>query len=177
MRVPCCMPRFSVSNGAIDQVTYVPSSKRQIEEKGIELGEGIDTNEAIAEHARMIKKIQYTGKMDKEVVTLCDALNSIDPSIRTVESCFGHGKAPLRIWFRCTNLRKLPDLLYWFDGCHSGRYGWTITVRTDCGKSFPTFLIESPNRGDDARRDADFLARLIIQEEIEPKKKNKIRRK
>ena len=115
--------------------------------------------------------------MDKEVVPLCDALNSIDPSIRTLESCFGHGKEPLRIWFRCTNLRKLPDLLYWFDGCHSGRYGWIITVRTDCGKSFPTFLIESPNRGDNARRDADFLARLIIKEEIEPRKKNKIRRK
>jgi len=44
MRVPCCTPRFYRIDEAIDHVTYVLSLKRQIEEKGIELGEGIDTN-------------------------------------------------------------------------------------------------------------------------------------
>ena len=102
--------------------------------------------------------------MDKEVVALCEAINSVDKTIYTIESCYGHGEKPIHIWFKATNLEKLPKLLYWFDGCHSGEYGWVVSVKTDCGMSFPTFLIESPSRGKKAHKASLHIARCILAE-------------
>jgi len=103
----------------------------------------------------------YDDSMDKEVINLCDAINSVDKSIRTIESCAGHGKQSLRIWFKATNLKKLPQLLYWFDGCHTGEYGWVVSVHTDCSASYPTFLIDSRSEGKEAYESADHIARCI----------------
>ena len=58
------------------------------------------------------------------------------------KSCCGHGKNSFRIWFKVKGLKYLPPLLYWFDGCHSGLYGWTVRVRTDCAMSPVHFCAE-----------------------------------
>ena len=104
--------------------------------------------------------------IDPEVVYLCDAMN-LCPGIHTIESCCGHGKAPYRIWFTILSLgniaEKLPDLLYWFDGCHSGCYGWCCKVTTDCAKSPVTFLIEGPV-GEQAYRESIRIAVLIRED-------------
>ena len=102
--------------------------------------------------------------MDKEVVELCDAINVVDSSIETVESCCGHGKEHFRIWVCATHLEALPELLYWFDGCHSGEHGWTVSIYTDCGMSFPTLLIESPTKGKEAYESAGKIAKIITDE-------------
>jgi len=49
--------------------------------------------------------VQYNGNMDLEVVYLCDALNAL-PSIRTTESCCGHGHSEFRIYFRVGKSKK-----------------------------------------------------------------------
>lgn len=100
--------------------------------------------------------------IDKECVELCQAMNLI-PGIRTVESCCGHGERPYHIWFRPRHLSNLPRLLYYFDECHCGYYGWRARVYTDCAMSPVVFLIEGPV-GEEAYQQSKEIARLLRQE-------------
>jgi len=97
--------------------------------------------------------------IDKECVVLCEAMNKLS-GIRTSESCCGHYKTPFHIWFNADSLEVLPPLLYWFDGCHCGYYGWSIRVRTDCGMCPAFFYVEGPI-GTQAYMEAEEIARLI----------------
>jgi hypothetical protein len=100
--------------------------------------------------------------LDPECYDLCVALNKI-PSIRTTESCCGHGEHAYVIFFQSRTMKSLIPLLYWIDGCHSGRYGWQVIVSTDCGCSGPFFRLEGP-KGEQAYDDAKHIAGLIRQE-------------
>lgn len=102
-------------------------------------------------------------KIDKECRILCEALNKIK-GINTIESCCGHGKKEYNIWFRADNLDCLPDLLYWFDSCHCGYYGWTVIARTDCGKN-PTYFNITRKIGKEAYEESKEIARLIIEDQ------------
>lgn len=81
--------------------------------------------------------------MDKEVIPLCDALNKLH-GISTVESCCGHGKHPFRIFFIAETLDNLPPVAYFLDSWHSGQYGWSLIVTTDCSMRPVSFMIEGP---------------------------------
>ena len=83
--------------------------------------------------------------MDPECIDLCKAMN-LYPGIQTEESCCGHGKddGEYHIWFRAINFEALPNLLYWFMGCHTGFYHWYCKVRTDCAASPAFFCIVGP---------------------------------
>ena len=81
--------------------------------------------------------------LDPEVLSLCRAMNAF-PGICTVDSCCGHGREPFRIWFKAESLEALPDLLFLFDGCHTGLYGWRVIAVTDCGAGPVTFFAEGP---------------------------------
>jgi hypothetical protein len=81
--------------------------------------------------------------LDPECLHLCAAMNAL-PGVFTVESCCGHGRRPYWIFFRVRRLTALPRVLYWFDGCHSGVYGWRVDVHTDCAMSPVTFCAEGP---------------------------------
>ncbi len=87
--------------------------------------------------------MEYDGKMDAEVVALCDAMNRFD-GIQTSESCCGHGERPFHIWFVATEIDVLPPLLYYFATCHSGVPGWSVQAETDCGMSPVHFMVEGP---------------------------------
>ncbi len=108
--------------------------------------------------------IESITDIDKECVALCDAINLYAPAIRTVESCCGHGEKEYSIWMHVEpeGLPKLPELLYWFDDCHSGRIGWRCEVYTDCGMSPVVFNIEGPT-GEQAYDDAEHIAGLISE--------------
>ncbi len=99
----------------------------------------------------------YDGKMDAECVALCDAINRF-PGIQTTESCCGHAKRTFDIWFTVRSLDDLPALLYWFNGCHSGIYGWHVVIRTDCAQSPVSFCAESEAMGQDAYDGAAVIA-------------------
>ena len=81
--------------------------------------------------------------LDPEVGALCEAMN-LFPGIFTVSSCCGHTESPFRIWFMAQSLAALPRLLYWFDACHTGQHGWSVTASTDCAASLLTFMAEGP---------------------------------
>lgn len=63
--------------------------------------------------------INYDGKMDKEVIDICNALNSLS-GVKTLESCSGHGKDCVSIFFRVTDIVGL----FFLARCIDGRY-WT----------------------------------------------------
>ena len=107
--------------------------------------------------------MKYPSDIDKECVHICDAMNQV-PGIETIESCCGHGERPFHIWFRAENLGCLPDLLYFFDGCHSGCYHWRICAATDCGRSPAKFLVEGPI-GAQAYEEAVVIADYIIADQ------------
>ena len=98
--------------------------------------------------------------IDKECVALCRAINRF-PGIATTESCCGHGKESFKIWFSVENICRLPMLLYWLNGCHTGVYGWRVCVTTDCGMSPPHFCVESEGQGNKAYADADTIAKRM----------------
>jgi hypothetical protein len=100
----------------------------------------------------------YDGLMDAECVALCDALNHLD-GIRTTESCCGHGERPYWICFVADSLEALPQLLYWFDQCHTFP-GWCVVAQTDCAMSPATFRIEGPSGGSGYDQ-AEKIAALI----------------
>jgi len=108
--------------------------------------------------------MKYDGNMDKESIKLCDAMNLM-PGISTFESCCGHGEKPYHIAFMARSLKVLPDLLYWFDGCHTAEYGWLIEVGTDCGKSPVHFVVVGPI-GQEAYEASYKIADYIINEGI-----------
>ena len=98
--------------------------------------------------------------MDPECLKLCQAINKISGLI-TVESCCGHDQRPFQIYFKVWDLTQLPHLLYWADSCHNtGFSGWRVTVYTDCGKGFPTFILEGPS-GQEGYSQADKIAELL----------------
>ena len=56
--------------------------------------------------------------MDKECISLCNAINSVE-GLRTTESCCGHEKDTFRIYFQLSDLSgayRMRHLLYWLDG-------------------------------------------------------------
>jgi hypothetical protein len=97
--------------------------------------------------------------MDAEVIEICKAMNLFE-GIHTVESCCGHGDHPFRIWFKAQDIEHLPPLLWCFDGCHSGHYGWQVIVKTDCVMQPATFMVEGPV-GQAAYDQAGVIAELL----------------
>lgn len=98
--------------------------------------------------------------IDKPCIFLCEAMNRFE-GIETTESCCGHGEKPYRIWFNAKDLDALPPLLYYFDGCHSGSYGWRVIARTDCSMAPANFMVEGPI-GEKAYQESEKIAKLMI---------------
>jgi hypothetical protein len=98
--------------------------------------------------------------LDPEVRVLCEAVNEL-PGVATVESCCGHGTQPFRIWLHVKNPDDLLPLLWAMDRCHSGQYGWTVRVYTDCAASLVTWMLEGPAG---AYRAADVIAGVLRDE-------------
>lgn len=109
--------------------------------------------------------------IDKEVIELCDAMNRFK-GVTTFESCCGHGDYPFRVWFVVDSLESLPPLLYFFDGCHSGIYGWTVKVTTDCAMSPVHFCACSKLMGEGAYYESTEIARYLNQYIDELEKEN-----
>ena len=97
--------------------------------------------------------------LDPEVLSLCMAMNAF-PGITTTSSCCGHGREPFGIYFQPESLDDLPALLYWFDGCHTGQYGWRVRVFTDCAADHATFEVEGPAGGYES---ADVIAKCMLE--------------
>ena len=101
--------------------------------------------------------MNYDNKMDEECIRLCDAMNTL-PGIHTNESCCGHKEKPFKIWFEAESLKDLSPLLYYFNPCHSGFDGWSITAHiADYGMP-PHFCLRGPVG---AYEEGEAIARLL----------------
>ncbi len=109
------------------------------------------------------KKHKYNGKIDKEVVGLCDAMNSL-PGIYTSSSCCGHGSESFSIWF---NVGDVKEGVFFLVRCVDNRYWkygylWKIELVVGDnfdGKNLPIVyrLHSGPIRGYDAYVQANDL--------------------
>src|SRR5437867_4299076 len=112
---------------------------------------------------------EYDGKMDKEIIPLCDAINTL-PGLETVQSCYGHEKFPMRIFFAFKgksmnrSLESLGMLHYsirHYDNkdCHLKR--WRIEAQSDCAAMPAYFMIESITTGIEAYKDSLKIAKML----------------
>ena len=86
------------------------------------------------------KENKYDGKMDKECIPLCDALNSL-PDVETTESCCGHCKDRFRIFFKCKNPYSLSVIARVFNRRYSGtKLQWIIEVETHDNGGYDYFV-------------------------------------
>lgn len=58
--------------------------------------------------------MEYDERMDKEVLPLCNAINKLK-GLETFESCCGHGKDNILIWFMSKDVESLTPLVYFLD--------------------------------------------------------------
>lgn len=82
---------------------------------------------------KLISNIEYDGRMDPEVIELCNSINAL-PSLRTTSSCCGHGSAPFMIWIECDG--KTLDGLFFLTRCVDRRYfehGWDWQIELEVG--------------------------------------------
>lgn len=98
-------------------------------------------------------------EIDKELVRLVKVMNRF-PGIKTTECCSGHGKQKSAIWFVPESIKALPNLLYWFDACHSG-CDWPVCIYTDCSADHVTWIVEARVIGEEAYQEANKIAQCM----------------
>lgn len=105
---------------------------------------------------------RYDVNMDPGTLRLCNAINKFK-GIATYSSCCGHEKDIFSIEFCITGNCSidLPALLFFFDGCHSGVYDWTVQAYTDCAAENAGFAINSKSKGKKAYEEADKIAGIM----------------
>ena len=82
----------------------------------------------------------YDGRMDKECIPLCDALNSL-PGVETTSSCCGHCKNDFMIFFNCNDSYSLAVIARAFNRRYSGTFlEWKIEVETHDNGRYDYFM-------------------------------------
>jgi hypothetical protein len=83
----------------------------------------------------LYSKVEYEGKMDGEVLPLCNALNAL-PFIKTVNSCCGHGSGPLRIFFTVGERKEGLFFLTRCVDCRYWKYGYLWKLELSAGDAW-----------------------------------------
>ena len=99
----------------------------------------------------------YSAGVDSDIVDLVIQMNRFE-GIQTLDSCSGHGKDGVWIFFHTKSLEDLPPLLYYIDSCHCGVAGWQVIVYTDCSMCPATFWLKSTSVGQEAYDEAKIIA-------------------
>ena len=103
---------------------------------------------------------KYDGKMDKECIPLCDALNSL-PDVETTESCCGHCKDRFNIFFNCEDTYSLSVIAISFDRRYSGTYlEWRIELITNDNGSY-SYFVHSVEKYDNFQIMNEDISQLI----------------
>jgi len=94
--------------------------------------------------------------VDGEVVSLCEALNSLE-GIETISSCCGHGYAPFRVYFVAKSLDDLRPILAAIDESEI----WTLRVSMATGNMKIYFALDGQKGSYDA---ANVLAKALKED-------------
>jgi len=115
----------------------------------------------------LFKKQTYDEYMDSEIIELCDAMNCLW-GIRTIDSCSGHGKNPLTIFFEVRD----PVGIFFLTRCVDKRYfkyggSWSITLsvgdqKGEDGYLPTTYLLQNTTCGKQACKEANALIANIV---------------
>lgn len=87
------------------------------------------------------KNITFPEDMDKECIELCELLNTL-PTVKTFESCCGHGKHPYWIFFRCDSIPALTRLGRCVN-CNYSDGNWEILVDSTDSSPYGNFWLRS----------------------------------
>lgn len=101
----------------------------------------------------------YDERMDKECISLCDAINAI-PGLVTTESCCGHGGDKFRIFFNVHVIGNLSILLFHTYFRHCGCY-WDCTAESYDIDRPVSFQLKSRDVGEKAYYEANIIANKI----------------
>jgi len=106
--------------------------------------------------------MKYNGRMDKECIKLCDALNEIK-GVETSESCCGHGVRPFSVWLKCDNSKQLFPLIRQISRNYANNDWHCEVALTDMENRPIIFHLYSFNIGNEAYREADKIADRILE--------------
>jgi hypothetical protein len=91
----------------------------------------------------------FLDEIDVECRELVRILNLV-PGVYTRESCSGHDRDYMRIWFEASNTKSLSLLSHFTASAHTTlEQDWTIVVRPDCflrNPKQPMFMLKSASR-------------------------------
>ena len=116
-----------------------------------------------------LKQFEYDDHMDAQMVGLCNAINTL-PGLSTSESCCGHGRERVRVFFQNRYYALPPVGLFILARCVDRRYWqygnlWDIQVTmADVwdGHFLPVhYVLESHRKGRIAYAQADDLVENI----------------
>ena len=98
--------------------------------------------------------------IDVEIVELVKAINS-NLGVRTTSSCFGHGKAPVRIWFELDSNNLNKFLFEHFNTVNT----WHIKIENadiKRGSNKLQLLLESEKMGDEVLPEIPIMTRNFM---------------
>jgi hypothetical protein len=106
----------------------------------------------------------YDGLMDTECIKICNYLNSL-PSVKTSNSCCGHGSKTFSVFFECTDWRSLAFLGRCIDQRYF-EYGNDIEIRlsnSDINNNFAVFELHTiSSMGDVAFEKISSLCKNMV---------------
>lgn len=86
----------------------------------------------------------YDDRMDPECIPICDALNKIG-GVQTFESCCGHAKHPMWIFFTARRVKSLVRLM---NALNEARVsGWKVTLSCSSANRI-YYVLEGPELPD-----------------------------
>lgn len=103
--------------------------------------------------------------VDVEIIDLIQTLNKVQ-GLRTICSCSGHGKQPIRITLEIDTIENISYLLWGSTRFYDIYYTWRLIL--DYGDktiNYPhlIILLESKEKGDKAYNDATKLAKGLLE--------------
>lgn len=88
-----------------------------------------------------MSSMKYDEYMDKECITMCDALNEL-PDVRTFESCCGHLKRKYVVYFYTDNSYSMAVIARALDGRYlPTKSRWELKIETIDVERTPQFCV------------------------------------
>jgi hypothetical protein len=106
--------------------------------------------------------MNYIEKMDKQCISLCNAINKI-PGLITYSSCCGHNKRKFNIYINALSIRNLFILARSLDTNYYKNLKWSLNcICTDVSECPVVFVLESFKKGRIAYKQSIEISKRII---------------
>lgn len=117
----------------------------------------------------MMSNKNLPDNIDQECISICNAINRF-PTMRTIESCCGHGKNDFFVAFEVSNLNALGVLLKTIDPDEDGVDGWRVFAMRSNISGSVYFILESFWKWGESYEKANKIAELLNKVKIKTNK-------